>query len=477
MVAPGERVAVAVSGGPDSILLLEFMHQFSGETGLSLVIAHFNHHLRGDDSDADERFVARRAQELGLQFIRSEAEVARIARSKRRNLEATARDLRYRFFFSLVNQQKVDKVATAHTANDQAETVLLRLLRGTGTRGLGGIYPALDGKVIRPFLNLTRAEIEPEIQMRQLDFRVDASNLDLRFARNRIRQTLLPLLESEFSPRIVMLLGELAARSRDDEAFLQQLALERARAWRMRERNQEKIAVRPLIDFHPAIQRRILREMIFSASGSLRGFTSTHIEALRRFAASSQSGKQLTLPGGLKAEREFEWLVIGSRQNEAVAHGFCFAVIPPTEIGIPQLDLKFRFLIAENIRSGAERGYNCKQVTGLDLDKLRGRLTLRNWQAGDRFKPSGSRRALKLKELFLKLRVPAKSRRLWPVLLSNEQIIWVQGFPPAQGFAASESSARILVVQEEHVSAPGAQQESRHKNLSGRSNQPAPDGT
>jgi len=152
----GERVGVGVSGGPDSVLLLEFMRHLKGELGLTLSIVHFNHHLRGAESDADERFVRSLAEAHGLEFLGEEAEVAEIARKRHRNLEAAGRELRYQFFFSLVSSGRLNKIATAHTATDQAETVLLKLLRGTGTRGLGGIYPVLEGKVVRPFLTLTR---------------------------------------------------------------------------------------------------------------------------------------------------------------------------------------------------------------------------------------------------------------------------------------------------------------------------------
>ena len=173
----------------------------------------------------------------------------RVAREKKRNLEATARELRYRFFFSLVNQGRLDKVVTAHTANDQAETVLLRLLRGAGTRGLSGIYPVLEGKVARPFLGLMRAEIMREIEARKLEYRIDSTNLDSRLRRNKIRMELLPLLEKEFNPAIVPLLKNHADRARDEEAFLEQQARERSRPWRMREGAEEKIPVRALRGF------------------------------------------------------------------------------------------------------------------------------------------------------------------------------------------------------------------------------------
>ena len=199
-----------------------------------------------------------------------EADVARVARDKKRNLEATARELRYRFFFSLVDQGRLDKVVTAHTANDQAETVLMRLLRGAGTRGLSGIYPLLEGKVARPFLDLTRTEIMREMEARRLEFRIDSTNLDSRLRRNKIRRELLPLLEREFNPAVIPLLKSHADRARDEEAFLEQQARERSRPWRLREGAEEKISVRALAGFPPAIQRRVLRQMLQSVRPGLR---------------------------------------------------------------------------------------------------------------------------------------------------------------------------------------------------------------
>lgn len=225
----GERVGVAVSGGPDSVLLLHFLKDSATELGITPAAVHFNHHLRGAESDGDERFVRTLAGSLGIAFMGGEADVARVARDKKRNLEATARELRYRFFFSLVDQGRLDKVVTAHTANDQAETVLMRLLRGAGTRGLSGIYPLLEGKVARPFLDLTRTEIIGELEARGLEFRIDSTNLDTRLVRNKIRRELLPLLKREFNPAVIPLLKSHADRARDEEAFLEQQARERSR--------------------------------------------------------------------------------------------------------------------------------------------------------------------------------------------------------------------------------------------------------
>ncbi len=442
----GERVGVAVSGGPDSVLLLHFMKLLAVRAGITLGAVHFNHHLRGAESDADEAFVRNLADELGVEYVGGGANVARVARETRRNLEATGRDLRYRFFFSEVSQGRFDKVATAHTANDQAETVLLRLLRGTGTRGLGGIYPVLDGKIIRPFLTLTRGEVLSELDKRQLKCRTDSSNLNPQLRRNKVRMELLPLLQKEYSPEVVSLLQQLAGRARDDEAYLERQARERAYPWRVREGGEEKIPVRPLVEFPPAIARRVLRQIVQSARGSLQGVAHTHIDALLHLAREAQSGRTLALPGGIVARREFDWLILGHGPIHQTNKEFSFHVSVPGEVTVPELGVTFQLKIldAETYR----RAYNKLKASGLDLQKLPRRVLLRSWRAGDRYLPLGSRKVRKLKELFREHKIPEVQRGLWPVLECENRIVWVRGFPPEASVAASERSRQILVVEE-----------------------------
>jgi tRNA(Ile)-lysidine synthase len=443
---PGQRVGVAVSGGPDSVVLLHFMKDLALEWGITLAVVHFNHHLRGAESDADESFVRNLADSIGIAFIGGEAEVARVAREKKQNLEATARELRYRFFFSLVDQGRLDKVATAHTANDQAETVLMRLLRGAGRRGLSGIYPVLEGKVARPFLDLTRAEITREIEARKLECRLDSSNLDTRLRRNKIRRELLPLLEREFNPALIPLLKIHADRARDEEAFLEQQARERSRPWRIRDGAEEKIPVRALRGFAPAIQRLVLRQMLLSVSKGLRAVAYAHIEGLLRFATGAQSGRSLTLPGGAVARKEFDWLILGSQSISAAEDAYEYPATVPGEITVPQLGVTFRFKIIDPQRVPKE--YNGMGVSAMDPQKLPHRLLLRNWRPGDRFWPLGSRKLRKLKELFGQRKIPLSQRKLWPVVECGEQIVWVRGFAPAASVAASAESRAILLIEE-----------------------------
>jgi tRNA(Ile)-lysidine synthase len=453
---------VAVSGGADSILLLYFMEQLSHDIGLHLAAVHFNHHLRGPESAADEQFVRERAESLRKEFICGQADVAKVARERHGNVEATARELRYRFFFSLVNQGRVDKVVTAHTANDQAETVLMRLLRGSGAKGLGGIYPVLEGKVARPFLNLTRAEIHSELSRRQLGFRVDASNRDTRFLRNKVRAELLPVLERDYNPSIVSLLSELADRARDDEAYLERQAWERSQAWRIREGRNEKIPVSAFARFPSSIGRRVLRQMIAAAGGHLRGFTHSHVEALRRLAVDGRSGRSLVLPRGLAARKEFDWVILGVAERET-RNGYCYLVEVPGETRIPELGLTFLFRIVNSGRS--RKGYNGTEGPRVDLSKVRGELRMRNWQSGDSFRPVGSRKVRKVKEFFQERRVPLGQRRLWPVLECGKSVIWVRGFPPDVRVAVSPATEHVVAIVEEPLELRHRKQEAKAETV------------
>jgi len=444
---PGQRVGVGVSGGPDSLLLLHFMKKLADHAGFTVAAVHFNHNLRGAESDGDEALVRDVASTLKIDYLRGEADVAQVARERHGNVEAVARELRYRYFFALVDQGRLDLVATAHTANDQAETVLMRLLRGTGTRGLGGIYPLLEGKVVRPFLGITREEVVKEIAERKIFYRVDSSNLNVGLRRNKVRMELLPLLEREYNPQIIPLLNQFADRARDDEASLERLAREQSQPSRVREGEEERIPIRALGEFPPAVARRVLRQMLHIVGQSRQGLTHAHIESLRRFAAEAQSGKTLVLPGGVLARREFSWLVVGLKGSEPAGGDYSYPVTLPGELAVRELGCLFHFKILT--REDPGRGYNLSKLVGLDPQKLLGELELRNWRAGDSFLPVGSRGIRKLKELFRERKIPAVRRKGWPILLCAGRIVWVRGFPPDKGAATSEQAPLVLIVEEE----------------------------
>jgi tRNA(Ile)-lysidine synthase len=428
------------------------MKQLARERALTLAVVHFNHRLRGQESDEDERLVKSCARDTGLEFIGSAAEVLAVARAKRRNLEETARQVRYDFFVSLVNQGRLDRVATGHTANDQAETVLLRLIRGSGTRGLGGIYPKLETGIVRPFLSLTRNEVEEEIAARGLQYRADATNLDTRFARNKIRLELLPWLAKGLNPNVIKSLNHWGDRARADENYLEREAAEQLGRFRSRSKGEQRIQARVLSDLHPAIARRVLRQMIAEVRGNLRGISHTHVEDLRGLSAESQSGKQLSF-GGLIAAKEFDCLLLTRAPARSEPTEFSYAIRPPCRVDVPALRVAFTLEIVTEWER--KRRYNCsaenglKNLTEIDPRKLSPDLILRSWRPGDRFHPWGTRNPTKLKDLLRERRIPARERKVWPVLESGTDIVWVRGLPPASFAAADVDTGDRLSITEE----------------------------
>ena len=441
----GDRVAVACSGGPDSMALLDLLGRYAPERGLQLSVAHLNHQLRGEDSEKDEAFVRQAAGERGLPFYSRRADVAAEAKKSRSNLEATARRLRYDYFNALIIEKKTEKVATGHTANDQAETVLLRLVRGSGTRGFAGIYPAVEDKIIRPLLGLTREEVLLYLKDAGVHYHTDPTNFDRRFLRNKIRLDLLPQLR-ELNPRIVPLLNELAERAGEEEDFLER----EAERW-LHARKSEKVEIRggipsaELTKLPVALQRRVLRRLLKDCGGP--DFTLSHaqLETLRRFTAEGKGGKRLELPHGIEAWKEFGRLRVAKSQD--ADDDFCYPVEVPGEHPIPELGVRLQFKIYD--ATAFRRTYNeMEQGAGVDWSKITPPLRLRSWRAGDRFQPLGNRKALKLKELFYRRKVPAARRKLWPLVTAGERIIWVRDFPAEAAAAVTPATRKVLVIEE-----------------------------
>ncbi len=486
MLRPGDRVAVAVSGGADSVALLLLLEELRERLGIVPSVAHFNHQLRGKASDADEKFVARLAAARALPFHVHRADVAAEARRRRGNLEDTARRLRYEFFARLVQEGHAERVAVAHTADDQAETVLAHILRGTGLAGLGGIHPVV-GHVVRPLLELRRAELRAYLQARKQRWREDVTNLDLTRLRARIRRKLLPLLEQKFQPAVVAHLTALAEHAREDEAFLEALAAERLGTLAQREDHAVRIRAADLLrpwnkeerlntvdrfavthtegpettekkraTAARALSKRLLRRIVESVKQRPGQLTARHLDALLRLAEHGPSGNVLQLPGGVEARRDLDAIVIRgpsaapatSAAGPAAREFACPVHLGAggTSVTVPQLHRVFHLTV---IDWPAQRGETKEVAAVLDRNRLREPLLLRNWRPGDAFRPAGHQRPHKLKRLFLEKRISRWAREGWPVLTSGGAIAWVRGFPVAAEFAPDARTEAGIVIAEE----------------------------
>ena len=464
MIQPGEAVAAGCSGGADSTALLLLLKELSDTLGCVLSVAHLNHCLRGNESEADEQFVRSLAERLRVPCFVERADVGRISRQSKTNLEAQARELRLRFFESLIESGKTDVVALAHTADDQAETVLQRLLRGAGTRGLSGIHPIIESpsgklKLIRPLIRVRRAALRAWLSDQGESWREDSSNRNLRRARNRIRQEVLPLLE-EFNPRIVETLAHTAALAREEEGFWESYLKPIYELWIRWEGSTASLELECLRQAPAAVAYRVLRWAIGKVaregreerSSQPRPMDFMHIKQLYDWSIKGQSGQRFSLPQKVEARKEFTHLILEKRQQSRKGSGaatpanYSYPVEVPSTVRVAEIGLAFRFEFIA-LEEGRAR-YNERGNILLDAKLAESPLFLRNWQPGDAYRPEGHRSSKKLQDLFQRKRIPVRERTGWPVLCAGERIAWARGLAAASGCSPSAESCRAVAIHE-----------------------------
>jgi tRNA(Ile)-lysidine synthase len=439
MLPRGSRVAVAVSGGPDSVCLLHLLLELAPAFDVSLSVAHLNHKLRGAASDGDERFVAELAARLDLPFYRAGAGIA----AAKDNLEQAGRRARRAFFAGL----KSDRVALGHTRDDQAETVLFRLLRGSGLRGLAGIYPVTDREsgrpsYIRPLIDTTRAEVVEFLRGRGIRWREDSSNLEPRFARNRIRASLLPQLACDWNPRIGESLAQLASLAHDEERWWRSYIDDLATGMLIPRAAGIELRVSALAGLPTAVRRRLVRRAIAQVKGDLRRLEYDHVERVLELAAQAEGDGRLRLPG-IDIRRSFDWI--------RVAPAGCQLDLAATRPAIPGVyalaDGACLHLEIAPQSCSSKKGATLKAAE-LSLRRLPPVLELRGWKPGDHYRPEGQTRDQKIKEMFQVWRVPSWLRPSWPIVSSGDTILWSRTFGAAAEFAASREPGPVLRVWE-----------------------------
>jgi tRNA(Ile)-lysidine synthase len=440
MFASGDRVVVAVSAGPDSVCLLHLLRELAPALDVAVAgIAHVNHKLRGKESDLDECFVADTARALGLPFHRTEAPVGEASG----NLEQAARRARAEFFRELIARDAATRIAQGHTRDDQAETVLFRLLRGSGLAGLAGVLPVTTSGFVRPLLQVTRAEVTAFLKERGIPWRQDSSNTDPRFARNRIRLRLLPDLTREWNPRLSEALAHLADLAYEEECWWASECARLAPGIMVAGEGFVEIDTRPLAHHPRAIVRRLLRYAIRRAKGDLRKVGFEHIEQLADVAAASAGRGTVILPG-IQAVRSFDWVRI-TRLNQAGGRAEAHAVSAPGRYPSPD----GKSLIELEIIDGAEEDKGCAT---LKTEVCCEGLVLRGWRPGDHYRPVGRSHDHKLKEMFQEARIPSWRRAAWPILSSGDKILWAREFGPAAEYVPKAASGARLRVREVFVS-------------------------
>ena len=526
LLRAGDRLGVAVSGGIDSVALLRILLELRQELGIVLSVVHFNHKLRASESEADQEFVAGLAREHELHFHAASGDVEQLAADEHSGLEAAARELRYGFFRQLLEADEADetepqsdgppnatsesnplpnshlnKIATGHTLDDQAETVLMRLIRGTGLRGLGAIHPRIlieqedvesHGEIIRPLLGIRRRELEKYLADTKQPWREDSTNADAKFTRNRVRSLVLPLLEREFNPTVVENFAELAEIARDEEDYWENeisgwmgtVVHWSEPEWARDAQDASLVQIAPInrrppqslpmdsslrsrIDDAPwlvmnasvsrpwllteprAVQRRMVKSIGEQAGIPLEF---KHIEEILRFAAEDgPSGKELSLPLGWKILREPEAMIFITpdlRGQQPISDYEYPLAVPGRvlvfEVGSVMEALRIPpALTAENAAESQAGEYTPQQLLRADL--LQKNVIVRNWRAGDRFWPARTKAPKKIKELLTERHISQPERRLWTVAVSGDEIVWMRGFPVPARWLAKAGQEAVLI--------------------------------
>jgi tRNA(Ile)-lysidine synthase len=455
LLAAGDSVLVAVSGGPDSVALLHVLYDMREELGLHLEVAHLQHGIRGEEAREDGRFVAALAQSLKLPFHLKEVNIPGIKEAAGKgNLEALARAERYNFFTAIAQERKINKVATAHTLDDQAETVLMWFLRGCGAKGLAGMSPlhhlacenndlAQALTVVRPLLETSKAEVLDYTRQRQLSYQTDKTNEDPALLRNWIRLRLLPEVTGRIDPRWPVRLAQQAALLRDEDVFLDRLArveLEKLRASAGVDRES-------FSQHDQALKRRILRLWIADHRGHLRGLDYGHVEQLLNLIEGGAPQARLSLPGGWELVNEYKIVTLKKCARKLKRPCYSYRFETSMVLNIPEAGVTLeskRISVPPAPRPGAPASL----MEGVfDAALLPEYLTVRNFRSGDRFQPLGMVGHKKVKDLLIEKKVPLSLRSVWPLLLAGEEVLWIPAYARSETAKIGPQTKEFLYVK------------------------------
>ncbi|MCX5801491.1 MAG: tRNA lysidine(34) synthetase TilS [Candidatus Eisenbacteria bacterium] len=499
LIVSRDSVLVAVSGGADSVALLQVLFDLHRDMGFTLEAAHLNHGIRGNAADEDADFVEKMCLGLGIACHVGRADAPSFAKSAKLSTEEAARELRHGFLKDRAAAHGHNKIALGHTMNDQAETVLMHIIRGAGILGVSGMKPiskvgtktisetctsampgVSDGEsrpdsglfFIRPFLATSRAEVNEFIASRQIAYREDASNVDAAFMRNRVRHELVEILREKYNPRIVEVLSSHASLVAEAEDYLSKVASEAYRNC-VREETREHIQLEltSLLSYHTFVQSYILREAYRRLCGSLRDLSFTHVASLIGLISSGQSGDSVDIALGKSAWLDGRRLWIGRtstlRSERAVAPKFAVRLEPGNAVSLPLIGLEIDSrVLGKDARSeklsadGPTTGKpGAKEPGGgdllksgpdrviFDLEKLTPPLVLRSLEPGDRMTPFGMDGTRKIQDLLVDLKVPRSRRKRLAAFCDQSQVLWVVGIRRSNAASVNETTELILSVE------------------------------
>jgi tRNA(Ile)-lysidine synthase len=453
MIPARSRVLIGVSGGPDSICLWHLLMGLAHDFNIRIGVAHLNHGLRAAESERDVGFVRELAEFYNTPLFYQKANIRSAAEKSRRSIEEAGRMARYEFFRETAAAHGFDKIALGHHRDDNAEQVLMNLLRGAGLDGLGGI-PPVRGRFIRPLIRVRRKDILSYLAENRLEYMTDQTNADTLFMRNKVRHQLMPLLEKEFNPKIAESLNRLSEICRSEKEWIDRLVFETLlQATRHQDKNQLMLSISGLKELHQAHLRRLVRTGIRRIKGDLRRIRLAQIDAAVGLIDSEKAMGWCDLPGRIRIEKQGDQLIIrqasqnlretpSAQAPPAYEYAVQLADLP-VELFIPEIQKKI-MVSASYEKTSSETDCQDHSCAVFDLDRLQFPLIVRNPRPGDRFTPLGMKGSQKLKNYFINNKVPRPARWRYPVLVSGNEIIWIAGHRIADSVKVTQTSQKLI---------------------------------
>ncbi len=447
MLKHGDTVLVGVSSGPDSVCLLYVLKELQEEYNLSLHIAHLNHGFRGNEAEEDVQFVQSLGKSLGIPLHIEYADIPFYIKKTGLSKQAGAREYRYKFFNRIADKISATRIALGHTADDQAETFLMRLLRGSGSSGLSGIPPVRD-RIIRPLIEITRGEINEFLSEREIRYRIDSSNLTTVYLRNKIRLELIPYLSREFNPNIMDTLNRNLKILRDEDIFLDEYVKNIYQDMAIGD-NEESVrfdAAR-LSGLPVPVKRRILRLAVETISGEgAVDLSLKHVEDSLNLLDNERGG-EVHLPAGIIVKRDKESFRVYLKTEETHPQPYSYNVAIPGDTLIPEAGIMFSATILDKEGYKRTASFDEKYEACFSIGDMPMSLIIRNRRSGDLFYPKGMNGRKKIKEYFIDMKITREERDMVPILDSPEGIMWIVGFRTDERFKVSPSTEKILHVR------------------------------
>jgi len=443
MFDKGDKVIVAVSGGPDSTCLLYILNGLKEELGITLVGAHINHCLRGDESDKDEEYAKETCESLGMNFYSKKVDIHKISEERNLSCEMAGREIRYDFFKELIVKLKANKVALAHNANDQAETILMRIMRGTGIAGMIGIRPVRDKIYVRPILHLSRKKIENYCMINNISPRIDKSNLENIYARNKVRLELIPYIEENFNKDIVKTLNRLSDIVKTDNEYLENVSQKEFE--NCCEIDEQRVIInKSAFALHEAILSRIVRSALLVVNHNLYNFEKIHISNIIDLQK-HDTGKSIMLPQNIIVENSYGdiQIYIYVKAIEDYNNEYYLKINEKNIIHslnkVIKIDVKSKMQYMEFIGND--------YIKYFDYDKIVEPITLRYRKDGDKFTPLGMTGNKKINDLFIDLKIPKAKRNEIPLICFGNDIGWVVGYRVSEKFKVLKDTKNILQIR------------------------------